>query len=129
MVLVASGAVFTALGVKIAPLGITFLYYGAAVLGVTAVLGAIGGAILVARRRVLGALIGALAGSLATYVSYHYILWMTSTMGRETMFIVEPVLVDILAASLILGVPMRLWSKSGDDEAKQPAPKPPVSGR
>lgn len=129
MVLVASGAVISALGVKVVALAIMFLYYGEIVLGVTAVLGAIGGAILLARRRALGAIIGALAAPLATYVSYRYILWMTSEMGRETMFIVEPVLVDILVVSLIFGIPLRLWSKAEAQKEKQPLPETGLSGR
>lgn len=113
-VLLLGGAVVCALGIKLPMAGLMALVYWPVVLGVVALLGAMGGAVLLRRKRALGAVLGAFASPLATFVGYRYIRWMASDMGRESLLIVEPILVNMLVVAVVMGVPMRLWSKRAD---------------
>ena len=75
-VLVACGAIFSALAVKIPDFGLLLLLYWPAAVGVTAILGAVGGFMVLERKRVAGVIIGAITAPLATFVAFSYILWM-----------------------------------------------------
>ncbi|MFT5353068.1 MAG: hypothetical protein ACI9KE_000265 [Polyangiales bacterium] len=110
-VLVALGGIFGAVAVKLPAVGLILLQYWQVAFGVLALTGAVGGFMLLARARIAGVIIGALASPLATYASYRYIIWMAGT-ERESLFLVEPVLVNMVVVLLIFGVPMRLWSKT-----------------
>lgn len=110
LLLVMGGAIVSGVAVKLPMLGLYLVLYWPVVLGVLAVLGGIGGAILIDRRRSVGALVGSLCAPLATYLSYRYVGWMSVGMERDTLLVIEPILVVVVVVLLIFTAPILLWS-------------------